>query len=324
MYWNPNKTLSYNKLFNFVVGSRGGGKSFGAKDLCIKRFLKHGSQFVYMRRYDNELKLNIDLWRDIKKFYPDEDFFQKAGVYYINDKVAGNSFALSTADKYKSISFEGVEFIIFDEFMIDNNRAGYLSGEVIKFLDAYETIARTRDVRVFFISNALTEMNPYFAYFGIKLPEKPGFNVYDDILVERVEDAEYIAFKEQTRFGKIIANSEYFDYAVRNKYLLDSSTFIEKKTGNCKCKAIIRSSWGQFGVWQNEDFISFISEDYTNVPIIVSVDMSAHQAGTDTIKSELGRSFWGWLKERYNKGLVRFENQKCKQMFCEVYGRVLT
>lgn len=40
MYWNPNKTLSYNKLFNFIVGSRGGGKSFGAKDLCIRRFLK--------------------------------------------------------------------------------------------------------------------------------------------------------------------------------------------------------------------------------------------------------------------------------------------
>jgi len=324
MYWNPNKTLSYNKLFNFIVGSRGGGKSFGAKDLCIRRFLKKQSQFVYMRRYENELKLNTDLWRDIKKFYPDTEFRQKGGNYYIDNQLAGNSFALSTSDKYKSVSYEGTEIIIFDEFMVDNNRSGYLPKEVLKFLDAYETIARTRDVRVFFISNALTEMNPYFTYFNVKLPNKPGFNIYDDILVERVEDGDYIAFKEQTRFGKIIANTEYFEYAVKNEYLLDSSTFIERKTGNCQCKAVIRSTLGEFGVWQNEEYICYISEDTAKTWVVISVDMNAHKEGTQTIKSELGRSFWSWLVERYNKGLVRFENQKCKQMFCEVYGRALT
>ena len=29
LYWDPNRTASYNALFNFIVGSRGAGKTYG-------------------------------------------------------------------------------------------------------------------------------------------------------------------------------------------------------------------------------------------------------------------------------------------------------
>ena len=54
LYWNPGRTASYNCLFNFIVGSRGAGKTYGILKRGIARFLKSpkGSraQFVYMRR----------------------------------------------------------------------------------------------------------------------------------------------------------------------------------------------------------------------------------------------------------------------------------
>ena len=40
MYYNYNKIRSYNALFNFIISNRGGGKSYGAKEMVIKNFLK--------------------------------------------------------------------------------------------------------------------------------------------------------------------------------------------------------------------------------------------------------------------------------------------
>lgn len=55
MYYNADDTLSRNRLFNFVVGARGAGKTYGAKKRAIKNFTEKGEQFVYLRRYDTEM-----------------------------------------------------------------------------------------------------------------------------------------------------------------------------------------------------------------------------------------------------------------------------
>ena len=38
MYYSRNDLLSYNALFNFVVGERGTGKTYQFKDWCINDF----------------------------------------------------------------------------------------------------------------------------------------------------------------------------------------------------------------------------------------------------------------------------------------------
>lgn len=65
MWYNPHELLSHNCLFNFVVGNRGAGKTYGvAKKWAIKTFLKTGKQFIYLRRYKTELD-------DIPNFFAD-------------------------------------------------------------------------------------------------------------------------------------------------------------------------------------------------------------------------------------------------------------
>ena len=54
-WYDINKTLTYNCLFNFVIGNRGSGKTYGAKKRAVKQFLDKGYQFVYLRRYKEEL-----------------------------------------------------------------------------------------------------------------------------------------------------------------------------------------------------------------------------------------------------------------------------
>ena len=60
MYYNYNDLFSYNAMFNFVIGERGVGKTYGILKKCVKDFIntmsnEHPRQFVYLRRYKSEL-----------------------------------------------------------------------------------------------------------------------------------------------------------------------------------------------------------------------------------------------------------------------------
>lgn len=322
MFWDINKTLSYDCLFNFIVGNRGGGKTFGCKNYVIKRYLKYGEQFVYLRRYANELRLNKDLWRDISKFYPEHELTQKGDQYSINGGVAGNGFSLSTADKYKSISYDGVTNIIFDEFIVENRRAGYLNDEVIKFFDAYETIARMRDVRVFFLANAVSVINPYFTYFDLEYPREAGFYRKGDILVERVENQEYIEAKKATRFGQITLGSEYQQYSLQNQFLMDTDSFIERKTGNLTPVANLVSVSSRYGVWRGRGLL-YISDDPAPDVLDIAINPKAFNDTNLSILSPQGQNLVEHIVGNFHRGFVRFENQQCKSIFKEFYGRHL-
>ena len=106
-WYNPAKMLSYNKMLNFVLSQRGGGKTYSCKRLAIKNFLKTGKQFIYLRRYKTELKGdNVAKWfDDIKEEFPDVDFAVKGHTFYINDKQAGFALSLTSQVQIRSTPF---------------------------------------------------------------------------------------------------------------------------------------------------------------------------------------------------------------------------
>ena len=59
MYIDYSRIFSYNALLNFIIASRGTGKTFGITDFVIDKFLKRGDEFVYVRRYKSELQKSI-------------------------------------------------------------------------------------------------------------------------------------------------------------------------------------------------------------------------------------------------------------------------
>ena len=140
-----------------------------SKKLAIKRFLKTGKQFIYLRRYKTEFDDFKNFFNDIMDEFPDTTFEVKGKKIYIDGELAGYGIPLSTALTKKSVSYERVELIGFDEFVIDSKVIHYLSNEVDAFLEFYETVARTRDnVRVLFLSNAVSVVNPYFMYWNLR------------------------------------------------------------------------------------------------------------------------------------------------------------
>ena len=101
----------------------------------------------------------------------------KNDTMYIDDKLAGFAIPLSIANILKSSSYEKVDTIIFDEFLIDKGSYHYLQNEVTQLLDVIETVARLRDIRVIFLGNAISITNPYFTYFNLSLPYNSEVNI---------------------------------------------------------------------------------------------------------------------------------------------------
>ncbi len=321
MYWNIYKTLSYNAYFNFIVGNRGGGKTYGAKKFCIDNFLKKKEQFIYVRRYKEELKKIKNFFNDIKEIYPQHEFKVLKGEFIIDNEIAGFYLPLSTAKIQKSNPFPDVTTIIFDEFILDKGVYNYIYDEVTNFLDLVETVFRSRDnVRTFLLSNALTITNPYFLYFNLKLPYMKNIICKNDILLELVQNSEYIKMKENTRFGKIIKNTSYGDYAINNSFLRDDKNFIEKKTGNCAILFSFIYKGKKYGVWVSYKLgLIWVSNDIDpSRKFTYAITKEDHTPNTLLLNSLNSAKDFKFFIENYKLGNVRFENMNIKNICYEI------
>jgi len=323
IYYNPQQLLSHNCLFNFVVGNRGAGKTYSFKRLVIKRFLKTGAQFIYLRRYKTEFKRFENFFNDIAHEFPEHEFKVKGSVCYIDGKVAGWGVALSTALTLKSVNFEKVEFIGFDEFVIDSKLIHYLSNEVTAFLEFYETVARLRDnVRVLFLSNAVSVVNPYFTYWNIKVSSQRRFTKIGHIIVEFVRNEEFVQAKYNTRFGQIIKGTNYGDYAVENKFLKDNLNFVEKKSKHAKFEFSVIYKNHRYGFWSDfRNGVIYCSKNYDpSSKIIYAITDEEHNYNVMLIKSANRSPFLRMAIEAYEGGYMRFEDLEIKNQCIEIFG----
>lgn len=340
-YFDYDKVLGYGATFNFLITSRGLGKTYGAIKMAVKDYLKNGHEFIYLRRYKTEINsaskrlfdaINLNkefagftLWSEGNKFFiqkvkgDDED--EKP-----EKKVIGYAIPLSTANILKSTNFANVRTIIYDEFLLGPGVFHYLPNEVESFLDFYETTARMRDVRVFFLGNAITQSNPYFTYFRLTLPYNSNFKTFKNglILVNYATNEDYIAAKKSTKFGQIIADTHYSDYAIDNDWLSDDEAFIEKKVGYCKNISTVKVNGKMYGVWRSsENKRYYISEDYDPCNIcVISLDKADHDEETILMNAR-NNPFFKFVIENFRVGNVRFETINVKNEFLTIINKAL-
>lgn len=324
LWYDIKEVISYNCLFNFIIGMRGGGKSFSFKEYAISDFLKTGKQFIYLRRYKTDLKKVSNFFDDIVKEnkFPLEKFAVKGNVFYINNKIAGWAVPLTTALTEKSNSYPNVNKIGFDEFIIENSSYHYLKDEVTQFLSFYETVARNRnDVRVFFIANAVTVVNPYFIFFGIIVDKTRRFQrIKEDIIVDYYKNDTFTKMKRETRFGKIVAGTEYSDYAIDNEFVYDNHNFIEKKSGKLEYGFSIHYKKQTFGFWYNYDegkiYASYDIDPYSTINYsLTSSDMKPNML---LITSSDRDYYLKALKKAYKYGYLYYESLKVKKYVFEI------
>lgn len=350
IFWDIGRTLTHNMLMNFIVGNRGGGKTYGAKKKAIDNFIKKKEQFGYIRRYKEDLKKPMEqFFKDIIWEYPDYEMKTEGEKFYIrlkpadektkwsDDDVAGYGFVLSTANNKKSISYPDITMLIFDEFLLDKGNQRYIQNEPEKLLSLYETIARPgtghKRVLLFLLANAISITNPYFLYFGLQMPKTADKNnkyiwkhPKKPILVEDVRNQSFIDVKKNSEFGQLIEGTSYSDYSIENKFLLDDNTFIEKKTPKSRyCFTFIYKD-KKFGVWVDiNESKMFVSEDIDpSYYLVYAFTISDHKPNTMLIKN---KNRYGHLKmfiENYRNGCVYFETMNVKNLTYEVIKMFLS
>lgn len=321
MWYDVNKTLSHNCLLNFVVGPRGVGKTYSAKNRVIKNFIKKGEQFVYLRRYDTELKpSNMEkFFDDIAMEYHDHAFLANNSKFYIDGEIAGFYLPLSKAAQFKSVPFPRVSLILFDEFIIDTGLLRYLPDEVVTFNEMYSTIARLRDVPVLFLSNAITFTNPYFLFFNLSLQQGQKLVKKGDILLELVDSPVYTSEASNTRFGRIIAGTDYGKYALENTFLRDTDTFIEQMKTPGVYIMTLRFDKVSFGVYSvSGENLWYISEkvDQTSKRVI-SIDKDSHDIDSTLSRESTMKIWFETLRQKYFRAEVRFCTMKAKNLITQ-------
>lgn len=317
MFYNVNETLSHNALLNFVIGQRGVGKTYSAKCKVINNFIKRGEQFVYLRRYDTELQRS-----SIEKFYDDiADNFEgheltvnRQGAFVCDDKIMGWPIPLSKAAHFKSVPFPRVTMIIFDEFIIDTGIISYLPHEVETFNEMYSTIARLRDVKVLFLSNAITYTNPYFLYFNLEVPKNAKFFKRNDIIVHYVDNPDFVDAASKTRFGRIISETQYAKYAINNEFLRDSDAMIEKMPEGSKCRALIKVEGKDLGMYTAGSYIYISTKTDKTAPLLVTADKEVNDEKYLSYKGGVGRSIIQRIVDQFYKGSLRFTDIVAKNL----------
>ncbi len=337
IFYSPEKILSYNALLNIIIGERGVGKTYSFKTFAVKRFLNKGKQFAYIRRYDTDLEASVGNTNDnkffeqIRKEFPNSEFkitkSKKVRKLYIDGKICGYALPLSSADSLKSSSYENVDIIIYDEFMLkEGSTQHYLRNEPEIILDLIETIGRLRDVRVFCLGNAISSTSPLMYYFDVSLPYNTDIKLFKDgtIAVEYIKNEKYREVKKASRFGKLIDGTKYGKYAIDNEFLTDSKAFIHKKDKNAKFYFILYVNGKQYGIWRDfKNQVMYISNDIDpNCPIKFAINESDHNEST--IFAKVRSNFWfKQIINHYRLARLCFESQAVKNIFMQELNKYL-
>lgn len=330
MWYDKQQLLSHNKIMNMVLSNRGGGKTFHFTRWAIDDFKKTGKQTVWVRRYGTELTdpekgilVKNRFFDAVKDFYPDDELVIDGSCGLVNGEVAIIFVALSTSRQMKSVNFPNVNKIIFDEFLITEGRNGYLKAEVEIFLDLYETVARLRDnVRAVLLANNISIVNPYFLFWNIKPDMAKRFTVQGQVCVEFFLDADFVQAKRQTRFGQLVKGTRYGDYAIENKALLDSDTFIEDKTANAEFMLGMKYNGTMYGFWVDYTVgLIFVNKQYDPYSYsLYCLQKDDHEANLLLIKSLSDSKRVQRIVYAFRNGLLRFSDMQVKNQFYEYIG----
>ena len=171
-----------------IFGERSNGKTFSILDYCLERYLNYGEEFVYIRRFDEDIKFKRG--SKVFKNLIENDRIKKlskgkwVSVYYyaqswylrktnkenpkediISDTPFAYAVSLSSEEHDKSLAYPNVRNIFFEEFL---SRKNYLNDEFVTFENTLSTIIRLRDdVKIFMAGNTINKYSPYFSEMGL-------------------------------------------------------------------------------------------------------------------------------------------------------------
>lgn len=329
---------------NVVTGARSYGKTYGWKKYCIKKFIKTGETWGYLRTFDQEIKDIVSdgpeaLFSDIMRNdeFPGYRFrilgrtMQCGKFMGTNDKgedqvewrTMGQLLALTKAQSYKGKTVANMTTVVFDEFIRETRVPPYPANCVNLLLNLWETLDRREDrVRIVMLANSADAVNPYFVAWGIVPPEQgchikvPVGNAF--VYVENCWSKEFEAFADSSNIGQFTKGSSYALYAQKNQFVNQTGLFVEEKPKRIKPQMNIR--WGEqvFCVYVVLDDLSclFVSEEERQE--VDTIALTRNDARPDVYVIERSNPYLKGLVKRGRQGKMLYGSDRCRERFLQV------
>lgn len=328
-FYRLGPVLSRNAVINIILGPRGDGKTFAAKEQAIRNAINRGEQFIYLRRYKTELVSRTSFFDDIRFKFPDHELMVKGHEALMKRpgekkwETIGYFIALSNSQQKKSVPYPRVTLIIFDEFLIDKGAVHYLPGEDRAFLDFLSTVDRYQDkTRAVLISNTVSIMNPYFHAWGIQpstekewFTDKTGF-----VVAHFIKDHVFAEQVRQTKLGAFIAETEYGKYAIEGEFHDNSTALIKSKSPEAVYRATIETPTGVFSWWVDSFAgLSYISVKRPKAELYLTT-MPEKMDETKTLLP-YNNKIMGMLRTSFSHGRMYFDTPKARNAFMGVMFR---
>ncbi len=330
-FYNGQFIITKDTAWNFTLGNRNAGKSFFFKMYCIKRFLEHKELFCLLHRKVDDVKLTspgffFDVL-DIK--YKDKSMVFKPatngfGRFYLDGELCGYSLCIKNYVSYKKMAeLQAVCTILFDEFLSEDG--DYLKNEVDMVRNIYSTIARgggehiRSNVRMFFISNTVSMINPYFDSFeeiGNTFKRNPATKKLkgSEFTLEIYANMDAMEAIANTGFGKSIAGTKYGLYAMNNSFYCDNNKFVEVVKGVKDYIFTFVIGGKEYALYDSlSKGLAYISTQVDPTRTKYVFDNEDHDINY-LMFSRHENTLKG-LKKLYEKGAVRFESLDCKVAF---------
>lgn len=325
-YLNIRGILSYNCTFNFIVGGRATGKTYGALSTVLDDHIK----FMLMRR--TQAQADLINKPDFSPFKPvcDDKHIEitTASVskynakFMLDDETIGYTCALSTIANMRGFDASDVKLLIYDEFIPERHERP-IKSEGAAFLNAYETMNRNRELKgkrpltVLCLANAFDIANPIFLELGlVGIAEKMkqnGRELYIDrdksILILLPDSSKIMKEKNNTALYKLTEGSEFKAMALNND-------FIYNPTENIKSMPLREFNpvvtVGEITIYKHKSKrLYYVSEHRTGNPPTFTTD----EIGLKRYIKNYGMRFY----RLYMQNCFKFENMLTKSLF-ELYN----
>lgn len=272
-YINMKKIIEMKLPFNYIVGGRGTGKTYGT----LNYLLNEDTRFMYMRRTQTQTDIiNQYEFSPAKSICNDNnwDYDVKVitkGCYgvFINDNNQASYYnvALSTFSNIRGFDASDVTHMVYDEFIPEIHERP-IKNECHALLNAYETVNRNRElkgqppVQLICLANANNMANEIFItlnYIQIvdkmkKRNQEIYINSEKGVGIFLLRDSKISELKSDTALYKMAADTDYSDMALNNKFKAESERDNVVSVKLIEYKAFVK--------W---DVITFYKHKYNNI-----------------------------------------------------------
>ena len=334
-YFDGGRLISYGCPISIACGVRSVGKTYYYKKRCIKRFINNGYTWAYLRRYDEQLKKQLQekgFFSDLiaNNEFPHHDIRVNGRIMEIkredekNFHTFGEFFALNAFENKKGANDAAMHDIVLDEFIKSKGMSRYLSNEVDALYDVWETFDRKEDrIKLTMLGNAIDMINPYFLEWGISITEgMPEYTRWHrgTVALQITEGSEEFKKRgDESNIAKVTRGSSYDAMSRYNSFGNLSDDFVVKALPvSAKCMYGLSFQGHMYTVWNDSKAGEYYVMKARKPKNTMVFALTRDDMRPNIIMLERSSKLLQMLSRMYRYGYCFFDSVRTREQFLNI------